>query len=72
VRPAIELEPIDDPELIELLPIVPILPLEPPFDPTSGLVPGVVPGGLTVPDLVAFGSIVGAVGPEPLLLPSIG
>jgi hypothetical protein len=43
---------------------VPIVPLEVPMPPFE---PGVLPGGLTVGDVVAFGSICALLGPLPLL-----
>lgn len=57
-----------------LLPIEPLSPAEPlvPMPPWPLLLPGVLPGGLTAGEVVAFGSMVGDVGPEPLLLGCIG
>ena len=55
--------PIPPPEV----PIPPPAPVEPPPMPPPAFDPGVLPGGFTVGDVVEFGSIVGVVGPEPLV-----
>lgn len=73
VVPVLDIEPlvpIEPPVLAGLvaMPPVPVVPwpIEVP------LVPGVLPGGFCVGDVVALGSIVGSVGPEPVFWPCSG
>ena len=60
--------PLDIEPPVPIVPVSePLVPIEPPPVPMDvPLVPGVLPGGLCVGDVVAFGSMVGWVGPEPL------
>ena len=64
------LPPDIEPELMEppVPPVSePVVPIDPfPFPIDVPLVPGVLPGGFCVGDVVALGSIVGCVGPAPL------
>ena len=67
VPPAMEPVPMEPP--VPVPPVSePLVPIEPPGFPGPmevPLVPGVLPGGFCVGEVVAFGSIVGCVGPEP-------
>lgn len=63
--------PIDPPVVVPIDPELSGPPLPGPLE-GVGLEPGAVPGGLTAGDVVWFWSMVGVVGPVPVVLGCIG
>ncbi len=73
--PPVPIEPVSVPVPVPVVPVpipepvvsVPVPEVPVPELPVGGFEPGVLPGGLTVGEVVEFWSMVGVVGPEPFV-----